>query len=116
MQRNYIYFLTEPMGKNLHANFRPQLTPKQMLALGVFGGKYLTDGTDEFPSDWFERAKLNHERLFPELNFFGVNASRPADQAVERHERAYCADQGKLRKSGPELPAETEAGATALGV
>ena len=46
MQRNYSYFLTEPMGKNFHVDFRPELTPKQMLALGVFGGKYMTDCTD----------------------------------------------------------------------
>jgi hypothetical protein len=80
MQRNCIYFLTEPIGKNFHADFRPEITPKQMLALGVFGGKYMTDCTDEFPEDWFVRAKLNHERHVPELNFFGVNASQPLSE------------------------------------
>ena len=65
MQTNYIYFLTEPIGKNFHAYFRPEITPKQMLALGVFGGKYMTDCTDEFPEDWFVRAKLNRERHGP---------------------------------------------------
>ncbi len=77
MQRNYNYLLTEPIGKNFHADFCPEITPKQMLALGVFGGKYMTDCTDEFPEDWFVRAKLNHERHEPVLNFFGVNASQP---------------------------------------
>jgi len=80
MQRNCIYFLTEPIGKNFHADFRPEITPKQMLALGVFGGKYMTDCTDEFPEDWFVRAKLNHGRHVPELNFFGVNASQPLSE------------------------------------
>jgi hypothetical protein len=80
MQRNCIYFLTEPVGKNFHADFRPEITPKQMLALGVVGGKYMTDCTDEFPEDWFVRAKLNHERHVPELNFFGVNASQPLSE------------------------------------
>ena len=77
MQRGYVYLLTEPVGKNFHSDFRPQLTPKQMLALGVFGGKYMTDCSAEFPSDWFEKAKLCAERHEPKLNCFGVNASQP---------------------------------------
>jgi hypothetical protein len=48
-----------------------------VLELGVFGGKYMTDCTDEFPADWFARAKLCHERHDPTLNLFGVNASQP---------------------------------------
>jgi hypothetical protein len=84
MQQGYVYFRTKPAGKDFHRSFRPQLTPKQMLALGVFGGKYLTDCTDEFPRDWFKRAKLCHERHDPELNYFEVNASRPLAEWQEK--------------------------------
>ncbi len=77
MQTGYTYLVTEPAGRNFHRDFRPQLTPKEMLALGVFGGKYMTDCRDEFPADWFEKAKLNSQRHDPALNFFGVNASQP---------------------------------------
>ena len=56
MQQDYAYFLTEPIGRNFHPDFRPELTPKQMLELGVFGGRYMTDCTDEYPTDWFENA------------------------------------------------------------
>jgi hypothetical protein len=77
MQEGYAYFLTEPMGRNFHPEFRPQLTPRELLLLGVFGGRYMTDCAGEFPGDWFERAKLNRERHAPELNLFGVNASQP---------------------------------------
>ncbi len=49
MQRGYVYYLTEPAGRNFAPEFTPQLTPKQMLRLGVFGGKYMTDCRDEFP-------------------------------------------------------------------
>ncbi len=49
MQKNYIYFLSKPIGKNFDKEFQPELTPKQMLELGVFGGKYMTDCQDEFP-------------------------------------------------------------------
>src|SRR5687768_2031235 len=77
MQKGYVYLRTEPPGRNFHPTFRPQLTPKQMLRLGVFGGKYMTDCASEFPSDWFEKAKLSAERHDAALNFFGVNASQP---------------------------------------
>jgi hypothetical protein len=77
MQEDYVYALTEPEGRNFHPDFRPDLTPKQMLELGVFGGKYMTDCRNEFPEDWFARAELCHEFHDPALNFFGINASQP---------------------------------------
>ncbi|MCF7856674.1 hypothetical protein K9N08_03945, partial [Candidatus Gracilibacteria bacterium] len=77
MQRHYEYFLTEPTGRNFHPDFKPELTPKEMLQLGVFGGKYMTDCRDEFPKSWFTQAKLCPEFHDPKLNLFGVNASQP---------------------------------------
>lgn len=77
MQQGYVYHLTEPAGQHFHRDFRPELTPRQMLELGVFGGKYMTDCAAEFPADWFENAKLCPERHDAELNYFGVNASQP---------------------------------------
>jgi len=77
MQPSYCYDLIEPEGANFDPGFRPDLTPKQMLALGVFGGKYMTDGVAEFPAAWFEGAKLSLDRRDPSLNFFGVDASKP---------------------------------------
>lgn len=77
MQKQYFYFLSESIGRNFHPEFKPELTPQEMLALGVFGGKYMTDCRKEFPKSWFARAKLCSEFHNPELNFFGVNASQP---------------------------------------
>lgn len=80
MQRNYRYELTEPVGKNFAKNFNPDLTPKQMLHLGVFGGVYMRDCREEFPEDWFEKAKLQNQDSYNHdaaLNLFGVNASQP---------------------------------------
>lgn len=77
MQRGYEYTLTAPAGRRFHPDFRPDLTPREMLSLGVFGGKYLTDCRAEFPASWFANARLCHERHDPALNFFGVNASQP---------------------------------------
>lgn len=76
MQKNYSYVLTEPVGRNFDPEFKPDLTPKEMLKLGVFGGKYMTDCKKEFPTSWFEQAKLSPKKRDPQLNFFGVNASQ----------------------------------------
>ena len=75
MQRGYTYALTAPAGRNFDPEFRPELTPKEMLALGVFGGKYMTDCRNEFPASWFARARLSTFGSDPALNYFGVNAS-----------------------------------------
>jgi hypothetical protein len=77
MQVNYSYELTEPIGVNFDLNFKPQLSPKQMLELGVFGGKYMTDCAGEFPKDWYINAKLCKTHHEASLNYFGVNASQP---------------------------------------
>ena len=77
MQRGYIYYRTEPAGRNFAPAFRPELTPAQMLRLGVFGGRYMTDCRREFPESWFTRAKLSPGRHDPRLNYFGVRASQP---------------------------------------
>ncbi len=77
MQTAYVYYRIEPAGRNFDEGFSPDLTPRELLALGVFGGKYMTDCAAEFPSSWFRRAKLCAARHDPSLNFFGVNASQP---------------------------------------
>jgi hypothetical protein len=76
MQKDYVYYRTAPVGRNFASGFAPQLTPKQMLRLGVFGGKYMTDCRGEFPASWFTHARLCGERHDPRLNYFGVNASQ----------------------------------------
>lgn len=77
MQRGYRYVRTEPPGKNFHPDFKPELTPKQMLAMGVFAGRYMTDCRKEFPADWFTRSKFAQQGRDPSLNFFAVDASQP---------------------------------------
>lgn len=77
MQQGYVYYLTEPTGRNFDPNFDPELTPAEILALGVFGGKYMTDCKKEFPKSWYAKAKLSPEKKDPKVNFFGINASQP---------------------------------------
>ena len=76
MQRGFSYFRTEPVGRNFAPEFTPDLTPKQMLRLGVFGGKYMTDCMEEFPASWFTHAKFSSGRRRASLNYFKVNASQ----------------------------------------
>jgi hypothetical protein len=77
MQKGYSYSLVEKEGKNFDPEFKPELTPKHMLELGVFGGKYMTDCKNEFPKDWFKNAKLCSEKHDSELNYFKITASQP---------------------------------------
>ena len=79
MQKGYVYWRTKPMGREFRPGFKPELTPRQMLALGVFGGKYMTDCRKEFPASWFTRAKLSPDRHRAALNYFAVNASQPLE-------------------------------------
>jgi hypothetical protein len=76
MQKGY-YYLTENIGENFDPIFKPELTPKEMLELGVFGGKYLTDCINEFPKDWFVDAKLATNKKDITLNYFKIDASLP---------------------------------------
>src|SRR5580692_8122873 len=77
MQRNYRYERVAAIGRGFDPEFTPELTPKQMLALGVFGGKYMTDCRREFPESWFARAKLSPAGRDRKCNYFGVEASQP---------------------------------------
>jgi hypothetical protein len=80
MQKTYRYTLTEPAGRNFDPAFQPELTPAEMLRLGIFGGKYMTDCGHEFPKSWFTRAKLAKGKRDHALSYFGVHASQPLSE------------------------------------
>lgn len=87
MQKGYEYLRVEPIGKNFDKDFRPDLSPKEMLELGVFGGIYMRDCKDEFPADWFSNAKLapeSEKSHLSELNYFKVNASQPLSEWIKK--------------------------------
>ena len=77
MQRDYRYDCVATAGRDFDPLFQPELMPAEMLRMGVFCGKYMTDCRDEFPADWFTHARLAPRRRDCSLNFFGVDASQP---------------------------------------
>lgn len=79
-QKNYTYYLTKKVGCDFDPEFRPDLTPKQMLKLGIFDGFYVDNSyINEFPKDWFKNAKLSKDKPDPKLNYFGIHASQSLD-------------------------------------
>ncbi|MCV6823095.1 MULTISPECIES: hypothetical protein [Halocynthiibacter] len=75
-QTDYVYLCIAEPGENFDPAFRPFHTPKQMLELGVFEGKYINDCQDEFPEDWFEMAKIA-DKPSVQLNYFGIKSRQP---------------------------------------
>lgn len=81
MEKEYTYTLEEDPGTNFNPEFKPYATPGEMLAAGVFEGKYLNDCLLEFPAEWFWNA-LQTGRLSPEgrrvdLNLMKVDSRQP---------------------------------------
>ena len=83
MQSDYMYELVEPVGRNFDPLFKPELTPKQMLELGVFGGKYLNDCKSEFPKAWFTNARVSLVKDIS-LNYFSVDASQSLSEWIKK--------------------------------
>jgi hypothetical protein len=77
MQHGYTYERVASPGHAFAKGFEPELTPAEMLRLGVFGGKYMTDCHDEFPKSWFRGSKLSPQQRDPSKKFFGIDASQP---------------------------------------
>jgi hypothetical protein len=76
MQTDYSYELVAPIGEEFALEFKPHFTPAEMLSLGIFEGKYLTDCQKEFPATWFTSAKLSATPN-ETLNLFGVKSRQP---------------------------------------
>jgi len=92
IQQGYAYQRIALPGELSDPQFQPELAPAIMLAMGVFGGKYMTDCGKEFPAEWFSAAKLSERGHDANLNFFQVRASKPL---------AYWKEKGWLHADDP---------------
>ena len=82
-QTGYSYVLSAPAGRQFEHGFAPEMTPKQMLELGVFEGKYMNDCRDEFPEAWFATAQLS-DKPDPKINAFGIKSRMPLSHWREK--------------------------------
>jgi hypothetical protein len=87
MQSDCSYELVAPMGKDFSDRFQPFHTPKEMLAMGVFEGKYCNDCIDKFPADWFQSAKLR-DTPDASVNYFGIKSRQPLSAYLLHASRA----------------------------
>ena len=60
----------------INKNFSPELTPKEMLELGVFGGWYFQKNMSEYPKDWFKKAKISNDGYKTDLNYFKIESGQ----------------------------------------
>lgn len=75
MEKNYAYRLDVEPGKEFPPDFKPYYTPGEMLAMGVFEGKYLNDCLTEFPAEWFLEA-IRADTLRPTGPTVAVNYTK----------------------------------------
>lgn len=80
MQQGYVYERTAEEGKDFAEGFVPELSPKQMLKMGIFEGHYLNDCQNEFPSYWFENARLSLQKPDINCNYFKIKSRLPLQQ------------------------------------
>jgi hypothetical protein len=80
LRNGYSYVLDATPG-DLPADFQPDLTPAEMLMLGVFEGKYMNDCIREFPAEWFLGAlmtgSLSPSAPNPMCNLFKIKSRQP---------------------------------------
>lgn len=78
MEQGYSYVLAENPGENMGEDFKPELTPAEMLEMGIFSGIYMNDCLLEFPKEWFLKAikkgKLSPCNPNPEINYFKIDS------------------------------------------
>jgi len=63
--------------------FKPQLTPKKMLELGVFGGSYFGLNIKEYPKIWFKNAKIS-TNFDVSINRFKVKSGLSRKEWLEK--------------------------------
>ena len=69
--------------KDIYKIFKPSLSPKKMLELGVFGGSYFDSKIKEYPKSWFQNAKIS-KKFDVSLNRFKVKSGLSRKEWLEK--------------------------------
>ena len=69
--------------KEFYKDFKPELSPKKMLELGVFGGSYFGINIKEYPKSWFKKAKLS-KSFDVTLNCFKTESGLSRDHWIKK--------------------------------
>ena len=67
------FIKTKKIDKDVYKIFKPEISPKKMLELGVFGGSYFGSKIKEYPKSWLHKAKLS-KNFDVNLNRFKVKS------------------------------------------
>ena len=67
------FIKTKKIDKDVYKIFKPEISPKKMLELGVFGGSYFGSKIKEYPKSWLQKAKLS-KNFDVNLNRFKVKS------------------------------------------
>ena len=73
----------EVINKDIYEIFKPQLSPKKMLELGVFGGSYFGLKIGEYPKTWFKNAKIS-KNFDVSLNRFKVKSGLSREEWMKK--------------------------------
>ena len=68
---------------DIYKIFKPSLSPKKMLELGVFGGSYFGSKIKEYPKSWFKNVKIN-KKFDVSLNRFKVKSGLSRKEWLEK--------------------------------
>ena len=68
---------------DFYKNFKPDLSSKKMLEMGVFAGSYFGLKIKEYPKSWFKNARLS-KNLDINLNRFKVKSGLSRDEWLKK--------------------------------
>ena len=77
------FIKTKIIDIDIYKIFKPEISPKKMLELGVFGGSHFGSKIKEYPKSWLQKAKLS-KNFDVNLNRFKVKSGLSREHWMEK--------------------------------